>query len=200
MVLSGVQLNNPITIIWIVWWVYWGFSALYESMGGKTKRVERRQPFLASRFQGALLVIALLLVITNILQQYYPLGVHLLPNSAFATYLGIPIAAFGVGFSIWARRHLGSNWSATVTLKKEQTLIKTGPYAIVRHPIYSGISLGIVGSAIASNAASGIIAIAFIVMFSLLRISDEEKIMHERFGKRYEEYSRQVKAFIPWIW
>jgi protein-S-isoprenylcysteine O-methyltransferase Ste14 len=102
-------------------------------------------------------------------------------------------------FAIWARLTLGGNWSADAVLKKGQTLVKNGPYGIVRHPVYTGITIGIVGSAIAEDTVTGLIAIFFVLLFSYFRIKDEEKLMKERFGRDYEDYARKVKAFVPCI-
>jgi protein-S-isoprenylcysteine O-methyltransferase Ste14 len=69
----------------------------------------------------------------------------------------------------------------------------------VRHPIYTGITIGIVGSAIAENTVTGLIAIFFVLLFSYFRIKDEEKLMKEKFGSDYADYAKKVKAFVPWI-
>ncbi len=187
-------------LLWAFWYVYWYGSAFYEIISKRYKKTEHMQPLMPMLLQNLLLIAAFLFSLTNIAQSYPLLGVTLLANSTFALYLGFAITVLGLGFSIWARRHLGSNWSGTVVLKKGHTLVRSGPYAIVRHPIYTGISFGIVGSAIALNTVSGILGIIFVILFSLLRISAEERLMREKFGKEYEEYSKQVKMFIPWIW
>ena len=95
-----------------------------------------------------------------------------------------------------ARLSLGRNWSGAVTVKIDHTLIKNGPYAIVRHPIYSGFLLAVLGTAIAFNEVRVLVtvALAFVHVWTKVRI--EERLMAEEFGSEYTEYCRHVKAFI----
>ena len=109
------------------------------------------------------------------------------------------LAFLGILFAFWARIILGTNWSGDASLKKDQILIKNGPYNIVRHPIYSGLTFAVIGSTITENALIGLIAVLLILLFSYFRIKTEERQMKEVFGKEYEVYSKRVKAFIPWL-
>lgn len=194
------QVNKLIFVLWVLFWLYWSVAMVYEVVRGRYKSTVRRQSWAMTVGQNLFFGMALLLTLTNFGQQYYLLGVHLLPNYPVTLYIGFIIAALGIMFAFWARKYLGGNWSGIVALKKNQTLVDTGPYAIVRHPIYFGLTIGIVGSAIAEGTVSGLIAIVCMLIFSLLRIRAEEKLMTSIFGKKYKEYSKRVYKFIPGFW
>lgn len=161
------------------------------------KRVRRRES-VASRWGHILpLVIAGLLIAVPTLPGW--LGQLLLPRSWILYGIGVVVVAAGLGFSVWARRVLGRNWSGTVTLKEDHELVQSGPYRWIRHPIYTGILLGFVGSAVARDEWRGVLAvlIAGVALWRKLRL--EERWMHELFGARYEEYRRRTWALIPWV-
>jgi protein-S-isoprenylcysteine O-methyltransferase Ste14 len=102
-------------------------------------------------------------------------------------------------FAAWARVTLGRNWSATITVKQDHDLITSGPYRFVRHPIYTGLLLGLAGIAVARGEWRGVLGVvlAFGAFWRKLRI--EERWMREQFGGAYDEYSRRVAALIPRI-
>ena len=110
------------------------------------------------------------------------------------------ITALGVAFALAARFFLGKNWSGWVTVKKGHQLIRSGPYAVVRHPIYSGVLLGILGTAIVVGEVRGLVAMAFAALGLGLKSFQEERFMEEEFGSEYRDYTRRVKAMIPLLW
>jgi protein-S-isoprenylcysteine O-methyltransferase Ste14 len=95
--------------------------------------------------------------------------------------------------------YLGTNWSGTVTIKQDHELITGGPYRFVRHPIYSGLLLAFIGTALARGEWRGVLAVAltFVAFWRKLRI--EEQWMRQQFGVAYEEYARRVAALAPHI-
>jgi len=194
-----MYINTIILIPWFVFLIYWAVSVIYDVIKGKVKRTERRQSVIVTLLQNLFLYLAFVLIYVSSTVPY-PLNIQLLPKSPIILALGFALACAGVGFAIWARRQLGGNWSGTIQLKEHHTLVTTGPYGIVRHPIYSGITLLVIGSAISVGNMSGLIAIACVAIFSLMRISAENKLMLKTFGKRYNEYSKRVKAYIPKVW
>lgn len=127
------------------------------------------------------------------------LGFPLLPKSRFSGFLGAGVCAAGLAFCFWARRTLGRNWSGTVTLKKDHELVRRGPYALARHPMYTGILTGLWGAALTGGRLGNFLGVALLA-FALLRKMDmEESYMRSHFGPDYEAYSRQVKRLIPFI-
>jgi protein-S-isoprenylcysteine O-methyltransferase Ste14 len=125
------------------------------------------------------------------------LNERVLPWAVWLYGLAAAITAAGLLFTVWARVHLGRNWSGTVTIKQAHEFIATGPYAIVRHPIYSGLMLAFVGSAVARGEWRGVLAvlIALAALWRKLRL--EEQWMREQFGAQYEAYAHRVPALVP---
>ena len=95
--------------------------------------------------------------------------------------------------------HIGRNWSGTVTFKEGHELVTTGPYALVRHPIYTGLLLAFIGSAVGRGEWRGVLAvfIAFLALWRKLRL--EERWMREQFGDAYDAYARRVAALVPYL-
>jgi len=119
------------------------------------------------------------------------------PLSA-ASWLGVALVIAGLAFAIWARVHLGGNWSGTVTVKEGHELIRSGPYAHVRHPIYTGLITALLGTTVASGTVHAVIGLAIIVAAFVRKSHSEEEFMRETFPGEYERYSAEVPALIPW--
>ena len=117
-------------------------------------------------------------------------------SAAAIAGLGIPA---GIAFAVWARQYLGRNWSGTVTVKQDHELIRTGPYRLVRHPIYTGLLLAILGTAVAFGEWRGLLAFALLTGSLLLKLRVEERFMSESFPEPYARYRAEVPALIPCI-
>jgi hypothetical protein len=115
--------------------------------------------------------------------------------------IGVALVLTGVGFAIWARLTLGANWSGlVVTMKQGHELIQSGPYAIVRHPIYTGILLAMIGTALTRGIVTGYIGIAAGFVAIMIRVGIEEQLMIDRFGEAYRTYRRRTWKLIPFVW
>ena len=114
--------------------------------------------------------------------------------------IGTLLVAAGLALSVWARWHLGRNWSGIVTVKQGHTLVTTGPYCRVRHPIYTGLLVGLVGTALAIGAPYGFIATALILVGLVIKLHVEEERMHDTFRADYEAYSRRTARLIPGVY
>ena len=125
------------------------------------------------------------------------LGTRFLPDTMIVYWLGLLMVVAGLAFAVWARMHLGRNWSGTVTVKENHELIRSGPYAIVRHPIYTGLLLAILGTAIVLGEWRGLLAFCFFTITFLLKLRREERFMEESFPDTYPSYRAQVPALIP---
>ena len=112
---------------------------------------------------------------------------------------GAVLVAAGLGFSIWARRHLGRNWSVSVVVKEDHTLVRSGPYARVRHPIYTGILLALVGTVVAIGEWRGLAALALALLAFAWKSRAEEERMRETFPE-YEQYRRETASLIPFVY
>jgi protein-S-isoprenylcysteine O-methyltransferase Ste14 len=180
-----------IAALWMAWLLVWLLAARH------VKATLWREPAISSLLNRLPLFAAAVLLATR---RFVPpsLAERCVPLSPMIDAVGILLVLAGLGFAIWARWYLGSNWSAAVTLKDQHTLIRTGPYRYVRHPIYSGILLAICGSAaiIGEGRAALAVLLAFLGLFYKSRI--EEKVMRERFPE-YDAYRRETAALIPFL-
>ena len=110
------------------------------------------------------------------------------------------MVAAGLSFAAWARVHLGKYWSGHVTLKPGHRLIRSGPYAIVRHPIYTGLLLAFIGTAVVIDEVRGVVAVILILEAHIRKLRLEERWLTGEFGSEYDLYKREVKALIPGIY
>ena len=179
-------------VMWIGFVVYWRVKA------AKVKAAERSESG-PSRFRRAVLIMgaALLMALPRIPLPFFDR--RFLPSDISCFWIGAAITACGLLFAIWARHHLGANWSQEVTVKKDHELITSGPYALVRHPIYTGMLLGVVGSAVARGEWRGLLAVALFFGALWHKLKLEEKWMRAEFGEPYEVYCRRVKALVPYV-
>jgi protein-S-isoprenylcysteine O-methyltransferase Ste14 len=121
-----------------------------------------------------------------------------LPHATLIELLGVAIVVAGLSFALWARRYLGTNWSAAVTVKKDHALIRSGPYAIVRHPIYTGMLFAFLGTAVTIGQVKGLVAVVLGVVAFLLKSRVEESRMSGVFPE-YAVYRRETAALIPFV-
>ena len=128
-----------------------------------------------------------------------PLAARFVPDSPAIAWMGLALTVAGCAFAIWARLLLGGNWSGSVTVKRDHTLIRQGPYAVVRHPIYTGFLLGMLGTALALGEWRGIAGLALAFAGWRMKSRTEEAFMAAQFGDEYTGYQRQVKALIPFV-
>ena len=119
---------------------------------------------------------------------------------AILQWTGAALAVAGCAFAIWARLRLGSNWSPHAVIKTDHDLLQTGPYAWSRHPIYTGLLTGLLGSAIAQGRLRGYLAFGVLAVSFHYKAKAEEVLLSERFGPQYTEYQRRVCRLVPLIW
>jgi len=112
---------------------------------------------------------------------------------------GLGLAICGVGLSIWARLILGENWSSSPSIKQNHALIVTGPYRAVRHPIYAGMLVALLGSALQRGLVRSFLAVIVCAVGLWLKVSIEEQFMVQRFGDAYLRYRRDVSALVPFL-
>ncbi len=123
----------------------------------------------------------------------------ILPQSPILDWAAAAFSVIGVSIAIWARAHLGRNWSPRPAAKLNHELVVTGPYAYVRHPIYTGLILMAFGATLTGSVWGICVFIAASLIF-ILRIGKEEKIMHELFPNKYPEYQKRTKRLVPFVW
>ena len=177
---------------WIVFCVYWLAGAL------NTRRTVSRES-LASRYGVLALELLGFFLLFNDAAEIGILGRHILPRTVALFSAGVALTWIGIALALWARRHLGQYWSARVALKEGHQLIRTGPYAHFRHPIYSGLILAALGSALAIDRWRCLAGVGFIVLGYCIKARKEESMLTAQFGEGFEEHCRHTGFLLPKI-
>ena len=178
--------------VWIAFIIYWRIKAL------NTKNTQRLEPAVSRILRALTVLVAIVLLSTTWipLPWLYRL---LWRQGLWPFWLGAAITVGGLLFAIWAREHLGRNWSSSVTIKQNHELITTGPYAVVRHPIYTGILTGFLGLAIALSQVRGLVVVVLIFVGFWAKLSKEEQWMSSQFGETYAKYVDRTAALVPYV-
>lgn len=176
-------LKTAIAVAWIIFWVYWLASA-FGAKAGKGSR--RRIPL-----NGVTALSVLLLI--RVLHDG-----SLAVRSPLLGTIGAVVFASGIALAVWARVHLGRNWGMPMTEKAEPELVTSGPYRLVRHPIYSGLLVGLLGTALVNNLI-GLIIVAILGGYFYYCASIEERNLTRIFPTAYPEYRTSTKMLIPFV-
>ncbi len=186
-------LIRSIDFAWITIGAVWLIASL------QTKRAVLIQSMGSRAVQALLTVLAYFLLFSDE-TAIGLLGYRLLPPSLEWAWIGAGLVFAGLLFALWARFFLGANWSSRVTVKQNHELVRSGPYGLVRHPIYSGFLLAILGTALAFGEVRSFLAVVFAFAGFKLKSLTEEQFMLGQFGEAYAQYKRDVKSLIPLIW
>jgi protein-S-isoprenylcysteine O-methyltransferase Ste14 len=170
---------------WVVFWIYW----LTASAGAKPGRTQWGR---FAGFRVGVILIVLLLVRLRVFRG------HTVTTDPWLEGIGLAVFVLGLGLAVWARIFIGSNWGAPMSRKDDPELVTTGPYRTIRHPIYTGIILGMVGTTIAVSLY-WLIAVALIGAYFIYSAVNEERYMAERFPGSYLGYKNSTKMLIPFV-
>jgi protein-S-isoprenylcysteine O-methyltransferase Ste14 len=174
-----------VAVMWAGFWVYWLIAAFSMKRG--------RVPWSRELAIRALIVVVVfLLVRTRALRDY---GLNTDPWRAA---LGLVLLVLGLGFAIWARVHIGRNWGTPMTQKEAPELVTSGPYGLVRHPIYAGILIAGLGTAVALSW-SWLIAVVLAGIYFVYSATVEERYMTDQFPDTYPAYKRSTKMLVPFV-
>jgi protein-S-isoprenylcysteine O-methyltransferase Ste14 len=175
---------------WIVFVVYWAVGAL------KTRRTATKESF-ASRYGILFLEIVGFVLLFSEDAEIGVLGQRVYPRGDLVAWIGVVLTWAGIGIALWARWHLGQYWSARVTIKEDHKLIGTGPYARLRHPIYTGLDLAAIGSAIAIDRWRCVMGVCLIVAGYWIKARKEERMLTAQFGGAFAEHCRKTGFLLP---
>jgi protein-S-isoprenylcysteine O-methyltransferase Ste14 len=170
---------------WAAFWLYWLKAAFSMKRG--------RVPWARELRIRAVLALAVIVLIR--LGAFRGHGLNTDPRRAG---VGLVLFSLGLGFAIWARLHIGRNWGTPMTEKDEPELVTSGPYHLVRHPIYSGIIVAGVGTAMALNWL-WLTAVVLAGSYFLYSATVEERYLTERFPENYPVYKRTTKMLVPFV-
>jgi protein-S-isoprenylcysteine O-methyltransferase Ste14 len=176
--------------LWVLMGVYWLISAL------GTKKTEVNEAPASRLLRLTLLCLMFTLLLSDRL-RVGPLAWRVVPDYAWIRWASIALTVAGFALSAWARYHLGAYWSDKVALKVDHQLIRSGPYAFLRHPIYSGVLLGVAGSALAIGEWRGMVVFAVMTANYWVKAGREERILSGKFGESFTDYKRQAGFLLP---
>ena len=177
-----MALRTVIFSVWGVFWLYWLISAFNAKQGVRTGRI---------RAPGLLFLVAF--VVTRAFNTH-GLAVH----SLILEVVGTVLFVAGLGLAVWARVYLGRNWGMPMTKKEEPELVTSGPYRFVRHPIYSGLLLAVLGTALATNIYL-LIALVIGGAYFIYSATVEERLMTDSFPAAYGQYKTATKMLLPFV-
>ena len=184
---------DPFSVVGYTWEI---LGAVWLAGMAFTKRTVRAQSNKSRLFQMALALLGFFLLGSRWFSAGW-LGMRFLPPVPNLELGGVALTLIGCAFAIWARLTLGTNWSGRATVKAGHELIVRGPYAVARHPIYTGLLLAAVGTAMAAAEWRCLLGLALLVIVFAAKIGAEERLMLQTFPDAYPLYRQRVKALIP---
>ena len=177
----------------MVFWVYWSFGA------PRRRPSKRKVARTFTVLNTGLLYLGFLLVL---LGRSVPgsLGLLVVPQAILIDIVGTVFAVAGVAFAIWSRQLLRNNWSGEVAITEGQQFIRSGPYAMVRHPIYAGMLLALLGTTLVSSTVGSILGFVLAILSLWQKGCIEEQFLVVEFREPYAKYQREVKFLIPFLY
>ena len=182
--------HRLLMVPWVVFIVVWVVLSLTVKRSVRRESSGSRLVVIAVNGAGYALIFA-----TD--YRLGPLDLQWIHATLAPFVAGFVLTVAGIAFAIWARIYIGRNWSSSVTIKQDHQLIRTGPYSLVRHPIYLGVILASLGTALALRQVRGLIALPIIVAGFWYKARLEERFMMQHFGPEYQGYRRETTALIP---
>jgi protein-S-isoprenylcysteine O-methyltransferase Ste14 len=184
--------------LWVAFFLAWLVLALFN------KKASRSAPGRGRAWGFRLAVIAAAVMLAQLRRHEGPgwgaaLGRVLSAHAGLGgQWLGVGLSFLGFAFAFWARVHLGRNWGIPMSLRQDHELITSGPYAYVRHPIYTGILLAMLGSALAMGSF-WLVLFALAFLYFLISARTEETMMLGQFPQAYPAYRRRTRMLIPFV-
>lgn len=178
------------TDLWTLLCLYWIVSALQQ------KRASKREAWFDRRQHTLMVGFAAFLIFSRY-AHFSWLGKRFVPEWFWIAVAGVVLTAAGVAWAMWARLHLGANWSGTVSIREQHELIRTGPYRWMRHPIYSGVLLGMAGTVLVVGEVRGLIGFALMAAALYVKARKEEIWLNREFGASFEAHTQHTGMFLP---
>jgi protein-S-isoprenylcysteine O-methyltransferase Ste14 len=187
---------NQEELIHILEWTWIAFGLYWLTAARRVKAARTTESPAYRAFRLLLLAITFTLLFAKWTGVGF-LGRRLFPPHAFIPYAGFAMALAGMGLAVWGRVSLGQYWSDKIVLKVDHQLIRSGPYARMRHPIYSGVLLGVAGSALVVNEWRGALAFLLLLTNYTVKAKREEKILAESFPVDFADHKRSAGFLLP---
>ncbi|MDX8479431.1 isoprenylcysteine carboxylmethyltransferase family protein [Mesorhizobium sp. VK24D] len=178
-----------IAALWLIWLVSWALASFWADP------VKKRAGFKAeARYRALWLAGTILLFVPA---HGYVGRLRLWTPTLAEAWICVALIALGLAFAWWARLHLGRLWSGTVTAKADHRVVDTGPYGLVRHPIYTGLLLSILATMAAKGTVWGIAGAALLLVGIVVKARLEESFLRGELGSAYDDYARRVPMLVP---
>jgi protein-S-isoprenylcysteine O-methyltransferase Ste14 len=175
---------------WLLFALYWFVAAF-----GVKRTAKRQNP--AERILYIVYMAAGFFLLYQENPNWGPLNRRFVPDELWIAWFGSALCAAGILFAIWARRTIGKDWSAEVQIKEGHQLIRSGPYAHIRHPIYTGLLLATFGTALLIGEYRGLVGFAMFLVGFTRKARKEESFLATEFGPAFEEHRRHTGFFLP---
>ncbi len=182
-----------IAACWLAWMSYWAFSWKKEKV--VTEKQNRREAL------AYWILLSLGFILLFSYRLHIPVVGHVLFASSTAlSVIGTVLCILGLYLTIWSRLILADNWSPDVSFKKGQILVTDGPYSITRHPIYTGLTMMFLGTALVHGTIGACIAVLSDFISFMIKLNYEEHQLLEHFGSNYKKYQQRTKQIIPFLY
>ena len=185
-------IDSTLILIWALFFAYWILSAVRDR--SPLKRTAARISALPLLAVPVLLIAFLVGVLAP-----WVITTRLLPDTVLLVLAGMVLTICGLGFAGWARIHLGKSWTGQPAIRVDHKIVRTGPYSIVRNPIYTGMLLAIAGTTLATGYLAGVFFLVLALSIFLVKIRMEERFLEDEFGQEYAGYKGEVKALVPFV-
>jgi protein-S-isoprenylcysteine O-methyltransferase Ste14 len=178
------------TKIWFAWCILWLLMAAWS-------KPSKRTEFPWQRLEHVIPMVFGFLLIYDRRFAWSWLGPRIVADNSVIAAIGLLLTAGGLIFAVWARIALGANWSGTVTIKSGHNLIRRGPYRWIRHPIYTGLLVSVVGTVLLQGEVRSLVGFG-VILFALYRKAKrEERFLSEEFGNGFAEHAKHTGMFLP---
>lgn len=193
-------MRDPHSLVGLLWLV---FILLWLVLGQFNKKASKR----VSRWTGWWLRLAIIIGVSIVISvRHHGVGSLIVSLSRalpihpgiVVQWVGVGLCVLGFGLTFWARGYIGRNWGMPMSLREGHELVTSGPYAYIRHPIYSGLMLAMIGSALVEGLL-WMILFAFYFAYFLVSARTEEKMMIAQFPDAYPAYRRRTRMLIPYV-
>ena len=175
---------------WLLFALYWFVAAFGVKRTAKRQNLPERMLYIVFMAAGFFLL-------NQENPNWGPLNRRFVSGQLWLAWLGCALCAAGVLFAIWARRTIGKDWSAEVQIKEGHQLIRSGPYAHIRHPIYTGLLLATFGTALLVGEYRGLLAVLLFLVGFTRKARKEESFLAAEFGPAFEEHRRHTGFYLP---
>ena len=188
-----IRPNQVLELIWIAWLISWIAASFWSTSMRKRAAAHETWTYRAAMIAGSILLVPWIAPPL--------LGEKAMWEISYGGALALAaVMVAGLLLTWWARIYLGPLWSSVITRKKDHSVVDTGPYAFVRHPIYAGLVIALLATAAAEGRATALIGVAFVIFGLRLKAHTEERFLMAELGVEvYGSYCRRVSMLIPFL-